>query len=77
MKKGTEYTEEKNYGEETARLIDAEIRAVVEQNYERVRSLLNTNRPLLDRLAARLEEKEVLSGDEVEEIINKDKGEQQ
>ncbi len=66
---GTEYGEEKNYSEETARLIDAEIRAVVEQNHERVRSLLEANRPALDRLAARLEEKETLSGEEVKEII--------
>jgi len=68
---GTEYGEEKNYSEETARQIDAEVKAVIQENYERVRTLLEENRPTLDALAAKLEEKEVLSGEEVKDTITK------
>lgn len=62
---GTEYDEEKNYSEETARQIDAEVKQVIQESYQRVKVLLEENRPTLDALAAQLEEKEVLSGEEV------------
>ncbi|MBW1767179.1 MAG: ATP-dependent zinc metalloprotease FtsH [Deltaproteobacteria bacterium] len=68
---GTEYGEEKNYSEETARQIDDEVKAVIRESYERVRTLLQENRPTLDSLASELEEKEVLSGEEVEAIVKK------
>ncbi|MCD6293513.1 MAG: ATP-dependent zinc metalloprotease FtsH [Deltaproteobacteria bacterium] len=68
---GTEYNEEKNYSEETARQIDAEVKTVIHESYQRVRMLLKENRPILDALAAELEEKEVLSGEEVASIVKK------
>ena len=68
---GTEYGEEKNYSEETARQIDSEVKAVIQESYQRVSSLLKENRPILDALAERLEENEVLSGEEVESIVKK------
>jgi len=66
---GTEYNEEKNYSEETARQIDTEVKTVIHESYQRVRMLLKENRPILDALAAELEEKEVLSGEEVASIV--------
>lgn len=68
---GTEYGEEKNYSEETARAIDDEVKAIVQSSYQRVKELLHKNRPVLDSLASELEEKEVLSGEEVKSIIEK------
>lgn len=59
----------KNYSEETAREIDGEVKKVITANYERVKKLLEENRTLLDALAKKLEEKEVLSGEEVEAIV--------
>jgi len=50
---GTEYGEDKNYSEETARQIDDEVKAVIRESYERVRTLLQENRPTLDSLAYR------------------------
>ena len=70
---GTEYGEEKNYSEETARQIDAEVKTVIQESYEKVRTLLKENRSPLDTLAARLEEKEVLSGEEVKAIVKETK----
>ncbi len=61
--------EERNYSEETARLIDEEVKKLVEEAHQRATEILTSRRELLDRLARRLEEKEVLSGSEVEEII--------
>ena len=66
---GTEYGEERNYSEDTAREIDAEVKKVITTNYARVKKLLEENRALLDALAKKLEEKEVLSGEEVEAIV--------
>lgn len=70
---GTEYGEEKNYSEETARQIDAEVKTVIQESYEKVRTLLKENRPTLNSLASKLEEKEVLSGEEVEAIVKETK----
>ncbi len=66
---GTEYGEEKNYSEQTAVDIDGEVKQVITTNYERVKKLLGENRALLDALATKLEEKEVLSGEEVKAIV--------
>jgi cell division protease FtsH len=68
---GTEFGEEKNYSEETARQIDVEVKAVIQSSYRRVSKLLEEKRPTLDALAARLEEKEVLSGEEVRSIVKR------
>jgi len=66
---GTQYGEERNYSEKTAQQIDAEVKAVVENNYQRVRKLLTANRAVLDALAAELEKKESLSGEEVAAVV--------
>jgi len=68
---GTEYGEERNFSEETARQIDAGVKQVIESSYKRVKALLEENRPTLNELASRLEEKEILSGKEVEAIVKK------
>jgi cell division protease FtsH len=68
---GTEYGEEKNYSEETARAIDTEVEKVMEDNYKRAEAILQENRSLLDALAATLEEKEVLSAEEVKSLLKK------
>ncbi len=67
----TEYDEHRNYSEETARQIDTEVKTIIETSYDRVIQLLNKNRKILDALASELEEKEILSGNDVDNIINK------
>ncbi|HEC20810.1 MAG TPA: ATP-dependent metallopeptidase FtsH/Yme1/Tma family protein [Gammaproteobacteria bacterium] len=62
-------TEERNYSEETARLIDTEVKALVEEGRERAMKILTEKRAVLDALAARLEEREVMTGEEVEALI--------
>ena len=70
---GTEYNEEKNYSEETAQQRDADVKAVIQGSCERLRAFLQENRSTLDTLAARLQEKEVLSGEEVKAIVKETK----
>ncbi len=67
-----EEQEERNYSDETASLIDAEVKALVEEGQARAREILTGKRELLDRLTAVLEEKEVISGEEVKRIIGSD-----
>jgi cell division protease FtsH len=66
---GQGVTEERNYSEQTAEAIDAEVREIVEQQHQRVTEILTRRRAALDALAQRLLEKEVISGEEVDEVI--------
>jgi cell division protease FtsH len=61
--------EERNYSEDTARLIDAEVRALVEEAQQRARTILSARRSQLDALAAALQEREVMDRDEVERLL--------
>ncbi|WP_437875983.1 ATP-dependent zinc metalloprotease FtsH [Sorangium sp. So ce513] len=60
--------EERNFSEETARAIDAEVRAAVTAAYERARALLKERLPVLHRIAERLLERETLERAELEAI---------
>ncbi|HEY0018839.1 MAG TPA: ATP-dependent zinc metalloprotease FtsH [Longimicrobium sp.] len=60
---------QRNYSEETAREIDGEIRGLIEGTYERVRRLLTQDRDVLEVLAKRLLEKEVVDEAELREIM--------
>jgi cell division protease FtsH len=66
---GVAAEEERNYSEATARLIDAEVRSLVEKARHRARGILSSRRPLLDALAAALQEREVMDRDEVERLV--------
>ncbi len=56
------------YSEEAARLIDSEVRRVVDQAYGRAREILIAERAMLDGVAAALLERETLTREEFEEI---------
>jgi len=74
---GIQGTEEKNYSEETSRLIDSEVKMLIEEGHQRAIRILTEKRSLLDKLAALLEQKEVLSGEEVAAVINENKRDMQ
>ncbi|RII30568.1 MAG: cell division protein FtsH [Geobacter sp.] len=67
---GREMSTHKNYSEATAVEIDAEIKRIVDEAYERAYTLLQENIQNLHNLSACLIEKENLSGAEVDVIIN-------
>jgi cell division protease FtsH len=71
---GREFARHRDYSEETARLIDNEIRDIVTQGYERAREIIQTNIATLHKLANTLLEREVLDGNQIDAIIKGDAG---
>ena len=57
--------------EETARKVDAEIRKFVDQGYDRAKKVLTDKIDDLHKLAKALLTYETLSGQEIEDIVNK------
>ncbi|MFQ5867992.1 MAG: ATP-dependent zinc metalloprotease FtsH [bacterium] len=66
---GRDFTKEKAYSEKTAQLIDEEVKKIVEDCRNRAKELLRRNKAKLNRLAKALIEKEILVGEEVEDIL--------
>jgi len=60
---------QKPYSEETARIIDAEIKKLVDRAYERAVKILQENKEKVEQLANRLLEKEVIFREDLEEIF--------
>jgi cell division protease FtsH len=70
---GRDIMEEKNYSEETARLIDEEVKKIVDEGYTKAKDLLQQNLEKLKTLSNALLEKEVLDGQEVKTLLGIDK----
>ncbi len=66
---GRDLFEERNYSEQTAVLIDEEIRRLIDVCYERARHTLIEHRAQLELLANTLLEQEVLEGEEVKKLL--------
>lgn len=62
---------DKPYSDETARMIDVEVRAMIARCYDETLALLRTKAALVEALAARLLEKENLNIDDLEAILGK------
>ena len=65
----------KPYSDKTAEKIDADVKAMVEEQYERAKEVLRNNMEGLTQLAETLLEKEVIFSDDIERIFGKRKGE--
>ncbi len=65
---GAELGERRGYSEETARLIDAEVKAIVEREHARARAHLTERRPALDAIAGELLVHETLQREELEAL---------
>ena len=66
---GREWVQNKNYSEATARRVDAEVKAIVEEAHSRCLKLLTDNLAILHNIAAALIEKETITGEELDQII--------
>jgi len=66
---GREFAQHRDYSEETARMIDQEIRTIVTQSYEKAKHILAQNMETLHKLANTLLEKEALDGHQIDAII--------
>lgn len=67
----TENAFTKPYSEETGRIIDEEVRRIVEESYQRTLQLLTDKKEDVEKLAKALLEKEVLFKSDVENLIGK------
>ena len=66
---GREITRNENVSEETARKIDQEIHAIIDEQYTRATAILTEKRPTLDKIAEALLEHETLDGKHVYELL--------
>ncbi|MEB3267598.1 MAG: ATP-dependent zinc metalloprotease FtsH3 [Leptolyngbya sp.] len=66
---GRDIASERDFSEQTASAIDAEVSKLVEQAYKRAKTVLQENRTILDRLAAMLVEKETVDAEELQELL--------
>ena len=62
-------TSSRGYSEDTARLIDAEIKHLIDSSYQRAKELLIKHRPEMDAIAKALLEYETLDGANVKELM--------
>ena len=68
---GRSVARQQNMSEETAKKVDSEIRKIVDQGYDRARKVLTEKIDDLHKLAKALLTYETLSGEEIENLINK------
>lgn len=66
---GRDYQTQVNYSENTAMIIDQEIKKIIDYNYERGYKILSENRDILDNFAKLLMEKETIYTKEVDQVM--------
>ncbi len=67
---GKELGHSRDYSDELAAKIDAEVRAIIDEQYEKAKRILTSDRALLDKLTDILLEYEVITGAEFVKIAN-------
>lgn len=66
---GRDLSRHKNYSEETARAIDAEIIDLIKSSYQRAKDIISSHRAAFDKLVETLLEKESVDAKEIDEIL--------
>ncbi|PJJ65595.1 ATP-dependent zinc metalloprotease FtsH [Compostimonas suwonensis] len=66
---GRDMGHQRDYSEQIAERVDAEVRLLIEQAHDEAWQVINDNRDILDRLATELLEKETLDHDQLAEIF--------
>ena len=67
---GRDFAQAKEYSEETANLIDEEVKSIIDFAYKKAEEILKANMEKLTRVANVLLEKEKIDGDEFDEIFS-------
>ncbi|MDD5109150.1 MAG: ATP-dependent zinc metalloprotease FtsH [Candidatus Omnitrophica bacterium] len=70
---GRDIMEERNYSDQTAHIIDEEVKKIIDNAYDKAVDILKNNLEKLRLLSNSLLEKEVLSGEEVKKILGIEK----
>ncbi len=66
---GRDFEERTTYSEETAAVIDSEVKRIITEAYDRARELLTEHRPVLDNMARVLVERETIYTEEVDMLM--------
>ena len=66
---GREFNKTRDYSEHTARVIDSEVKRIIEEAYSIALEILKGNRDIVERLAEQLLEKETISSSEINTIF--------
>jgi cell division protease FtsH len=67
---GREITNPRDFSDQTAEIIDAEVRRIVEEAYETSLNLLRDNMDTLHSMAEALLDREILDGEQIRKIVN-------
>ena len=67
---GEQLSRTRDESEATARMVDEEIRSILEEQERRATTLLTQHRRALDSVAKQLSEQETVSGERVRRIVN-------
>jgi len=67
---GRDFGHERDYGEQVASIIDEEVKRFIDEQYTRVKTLIEKYRPHMDAIVAVLLEKETLDRKEVDAIMD-------
>jgi cell division protease FtsH len=67
--KGSGLSQEREYSEDTARVIDGETRAIIDRMYDRVRDLMTARKAVLMTAAAELKRTETIEGDRLRQLL--------
>jgi cell division protease FtsH len=68
---GRDYGHQRDYSENVAAVVDAEIRKLIETAHQEAFDILEANRVILDEMVLKLLEKETLNKEEIAEIFKK------
>ena len=67
---GKDFSQQKNFSDQTAKLIDQEVKALVMGGYEKACEIITEHRDSLEKMALALLDRETLNASEIKEIIN-------
>ena len=68
---GRDFTQHKDVSEQTAAIIDAEVKRIIDTGYRRAEEILTQNLGKLHDVAGVLLEKEKIDGEEFDEIMSR------
>jgi len=66
---GKDFSQQKNFSDQTAKLIDQEVKALVMSGYEKASEIITEHRDSLEKMALALLDRETLNASEIKEII--------
>lgn len=69
---GRDYQTQLNYSDEMAAKIDAEVKAIIDTQYQKALSILRENRSVMDKMVKMLYEKETIYAEEIDSLFRDD-----